>query len=216
MNKITKIRPSPTSHAAEQSIGTIKTGNDSSKWIVLPNNSGIKKWTKLVAPIKKYQTHWNGARPNLVVVAANTLIILKNNGDNKFDELVLKIDKYTKLFIGTNTNKFDGYYSEKFIGNSILIEIKPKEYIFIGKDVYKFITETPIIKYYSIMGNSDIPYPFAISQDKIYLMIENMCFDVGHWNKIRDPYLVYYDFEKKLSNIKSTKYVVKYINKYKF
>ena len=214
MSKTTKIRPSPTAHASEQSIGTIKTGSDFNKWIVLANNSGIKKWIKLVSPVKKYQVHWNGARPYLVIVAENTIIILKNN-DNKFDELVIKIDKYTNLFVGINTNKFNGYYKEKFTGNSVLIEIKPTEYIFVGKDVYKFTTGTPITKYYSVMGNSNVPYPFAISEDKIYLMIENVHINLKDWDKKTDPYSIHYNWGKKFSNIKSTKYPVKYIEKYK-
>jgi hypothetical protein len=37
------MRPSPTVNATEQSLGTIKKGNDGNKWIVLENVSKIKK-----------------------------------------------------------------------------------------------------------------------------------------------------------------------------
>jgi hypothetical protein len=216
MSKTTKIRPSPTSHASEQSIGTIKTGNDTKKWIVLPNTTGVKKWISLTNPIKKYQVHWNGYYPYMVIIAKNTIIILKSHINEKeqtiFDKLILKIDKYTNIFVGSNTPKFGGYYSEKFTGNSILVEIKPKEYIFIGENVYKFTTNTPITKYYSIMGNSDVPYPFAISNDKIYLMIVNETINYNDWDKKTDPYDIYYNFDKKYSKIKTAKYAVKYID----
>jgi hypothetical protein len=220
MSKIAKVQPYPSSHASEQSIGTIKTGNDSKKWIILPNTSGIKKWICLTNPIKKYKVHWNGERPYMVIIAKNTIIILKShiddNGKTFFNELILKLDKYKSVFVGSNTPKFGSNYSEKFTGNSILIEIKPNEYIFVGENVYKFTTTTPITKYYSIMGNSDIPYPFAISNSKIYLMIVNETINYIDWyDKKTDPYNIYYNFEKKYSKIKSAKYSVKYIDKRK-
>jgi hypothetical protein len=218
MSKTTKIRPSPSIHASLQPVGTIKPGNDSNKWIVLANNSGIKKWIKLVSPIKKYQTHWNSAHPYLIIVAKNTIIILKPNiNDYKlFDNFVIKIDNYKEIFPGTNTNKFAGPYTEKFTGSSILIHVKNNEYIFIGKDIYKFTSTNPISKYYSIMGNSDVPYPFAISKDKIYLMLENVYINFDDWDGKIDPYAIRYNFSKKYSNIKSIKYNVKYIDKTKY
>jgi len=36
-------RQSPNIHASEQIVGTIKTGNNLNKWIVIPNDSEIKK-----------------------------------------------------------------------------------------------------------------------------------------------------------------------------
>jgi hypothetical protein len=155
----------------------------------------------------------------MVVIAKNTIIVLKSHMDDAektiFDKVVLKLDKYKNIFVGTNTDKFGGHYREKFTGNSILIETSPREYIFVGKDVYKFTTTTPINKYYSIMGNSDVPYPFAISDDKIYLMIENETINYVDWDKKTDPYDIYYNFGKKYSNIKTAKYAVKYIDKRK-
>ena len=206
MSKTNKLRPSPSLHASEQNVGTIKTGNDKNKWIVLPTSTGVLKWTKLDGSIKKYKTHWNGEHPYLVIVASNTLIVLKS------DKLVLKVDKYKNLFVGANTNKFGGPYKEKFTGSSILIEIKPKEYIFIGKNVYKFTTTRPITIFYSIMGNSDVPYPFAISEDKIYLLLENVYINSSSWDGKIDPYLIHYNF-KKTFNVKSTKYATKLIDK---
>jgi len=37
-------RPSPSVSATTQKIGTIKTGNDKNKWIVVENKNGVKKW----------------------------------------------------------------------------------------------------------------------------------------------------------------------------
>ena len=214
-----KKRLSPGIHASEQSIGTIKIGNNLNKWIVLSNDSGIKKWIELKSPINKYYTDWNGAKPYLVIMASNTIIILKPNNKiihDVYDKLVYKINKYKNIFIGTNTNKFGGYYVDKFKGNSILIETNVNEYIFIGKDIYKFTTTTPIKTYYSIMGNSSVPYPFAVSDDKIYLMIETKILNYKDWNKKTDPYEIYYKNDKKKSDVKFSNFIVKFIDKNKF
>ena len=54
-----KIRPSPTQSATLYKIGTIKTGNDGNKWIIVENKNNIKKWklhkkvTKKVSKINK-------------------------------------------------------------------------------------------------------------------------------------------------------------------
>jgi len=133
---------------------------------------------------------------------------------DKYDKLIFKINKYKNIFVGTNTTKFGGYYTEKFKGNSVLIETNTNEYIFVDKDIYKFITTTPITKYYSVMGNSNVPYPFAISKDKIYLMNENKCMDYKDWDKKRDPYQIYYQLNKKKPEIKFSNYTAIHHNKY--
>lgn len=212
-SKTNKLRPSPTQHAADQIIGTIKMGNDKNKWIVLPNKLNINKWIKLEGPIKKYYIHWNGDRPYTVLVTLSSIIIFKKDNNDKYTKLVTKIDKYKNIFIGNNTQKFGGYYKQKFTGSSILIETKIKEYIFIGKDIYKFTTTSPITHFYSIMGNSDVPYSFALS-DKVYLFIENIFFRREDWDDKTDPYNFYYESRKKKSDVKFTKINVKYIEKY--
>jgi len=87
--------------------------------------------------------------------------------------------------------------------------------MFIGQDIYKFTTEKPITKFYSIMGNSDIPYPFAVS-DKIYLLLENVCFEAKNWDGKTNPYIVYYESRKTKSDIMFKKINVKYIEKYEY
>jgi adenylosuccinate synthase len=108
----------------------------------------------------------------LVIIASNTIIILNKLSEqqNIYDKLVLKINKYKNIFIGTNTDKFNDLYTDKFKGNTILIETAKCKYTFIGQHVYSFITTQPIVYYFSIMSNSGVPYPFAISHDKIYLI----------------------------------------------
>jgi hypothetical protein len=214
---IQKKRPSPDAHASEQQISTIKIGNNSNKWIVLENNSGIKKWVELKSPVKKYYTICNGAKPYLVIVAENTIIIMKQNNkkfDNVHDKLVYKINKYKNIFPGTNTNKFGGPHKAKFVGSSILVETKLNEYIFICDNIYKFKTTSQITNFYSIMGNSNVPYPFAVSKDKIYLMIEQVYLNSEDWNNKKDPYEIYYKNNNKKSNLKISTFSVEIIDSY--
>lgn len=39
-------RPSPSESATLFKVGTIKTGNDGNKWIIVENNNGVKRWQK--------------------------------------------------------------------------------------------------------------------------------------------------------------------------
>ncbi len=39
-----KVRKSPSKSATLYKVGTIKTGNDGNKWIIVENKNGIKKW----------------------------------------------------------------------------------------------------------------------------------------------------------------------------
>ena len=81
-----------------------------------------------------------------------------------------------KVFLGKSHDneitKFGGEYGKKFDGNSILLKISKNKYVFIGSEVYEFNTDyDTIIKYYSPVGNNDVPYPFAYGNKNIYFML---------------------------------------------
>ena len=73
--------------------------------------------------------------------------------------------------------------------------MKGKEYIYIGMEIYSFKAKSEIIEYVSPVGNSDVPYPYAVDKDgRIYLMIENVILERGYDSKnYEDPYDFYYD-----------------------
>ena len=83
------------------------------------------------------------------------------------------------------------------------------EYIFINDIIFKFKTKEKIIKFYSIMDNNYVVYPFALTNNYAYLMIDNIYIlrDFGDLS----PYIVYYDF-KKIWNRKLFKFVSKKIS----
>jgi hypothetical protein len=64
-------------------------------------------------------------------------------------------------------------YGKYFDGNSILLKISSNRYVFIGSEVYEFSTDNDnITKYYSPVGNNDVPYPFAYGDKNIYFMLD--------------------------------------------
>ena len=43
------MRKSPTTHAADTKVGTVKKGNDGKMWIVILTSDGIHRWRHLVS-----------------------------------------------------------------------------------------------------------------------------------------------------------------------
>jgi hypothetical protein len=144
--------------------------------------------SKLYENCNYYYIHDNGRRPFLVYVSDENVNIYKRSEEYYISEDNSKpwmyIDfigtyVYINKFIGespkTLLTEFSGGYGEKFLGNSILIQTSNNEYMYIGEQIYSFNTDSPIIKYVSEVGNSDVPYPYAIDQSgKYYLMISNI------------------------------------------
>ncbi len=57
-------------------------------------------------------------------------------------------------------------------GNSLLIKLTENKYVFIGWKIYSFETTTPIINYFSPLGNNDVPYPVAYGTNEVYFMMD--------------------------------------------
>jgi hypothetical protein len=59
-------------------------------------------------------------------------------------------------------------------GNSLLIQVRPGKYIFAGQEIYSFSTVDgeEIQAYYSPVGNSAVPYPYAVGEHHTYFMLE--------------------------------------------
>jgi hypothetical protein len=197
-------RKSPSIHASETPIGTIKKGNNGAYWIVLATSSQIHRWNPLsLTKPKKLDTIYNGEIMN-VIIGDPSIYIFHNQS------LVFSISKYNKLWIPKREWMVEPIGKNKRLPpkeNTLLIEVKPKQYIYIdGHIIYKFETDTPIISYHSPMGNSFVPYVFAYTIDRVYLIIENVWLE---WSsdlkkKYKDPYEYFYKLTPK-----SHKYSIK-------
>jgi|SRR5271154_3455912 len=145
-----------------------------------------------------YLIHDNGGRPFMVCVDKKSIDIYQINdtdkNDIKWDVLMDRINPYKKIFIGDDPDKPNGMFK----GNSILVQKNKHYYIFIGQDIYSFRPKDEIINYVSPVGNSDVPYPYAVGTENTYLMIENvMIANVARLTD--DPYEQYYDHSDKYS-----------------
>lgn len=146
---------------------------------------------------KTYEIHDNGGRPFLVAIkgnskGSNVVRIYKMDpkikAELKWDEMakpyqyaaLIKEYHPKKIFIGKSPKnpmtEFSLGYGKKFDGNSILLELKEKyRYVYIGSEIYEFSipSDDKIIKYWSPVGNNDVPYPVAIGELNAYFMLES-------------------------------------------
>jgi len=81
-------------------------------------------------------------------------------------------------------------------GNSILICVEPGKYIYSGHEVYSFETKNgeEIKKYYSPVGNSVVPYPYAIGEKYTYFMLDKQTVPNSLLNLKNDAYRQFYGF----------------------
>ncbi len=144
---------------------------------------------------KSYEIHDNGARPFLVTDHPDDKFVIINmtndvgeylNDGWGFQDLKMQ---YTKIFAGSDVN-------HGCTGNTVLLEIGHRTYYCIqGRSPFFFKTMDDIIEYHSPIGNSDVPYPYAIGTDYVYL-VEDQCYtsrDTFPNRMPSDPYVVYYD-----------------------
>jgi hypothetical protein len=177
----------------------------------------------------EYLTHDNGGRPFRVEIdkKENIITVFVNYKFKPFDEIFNKkvfSSKYQKIWIGkspkTEMTTFSSGIGPKFDGNSILIEKSNNTYVFIGDTIFSFKSIKPITEFVSPIGNSDVPYPYAIdSEGNFYLMTENIMIKPTPITlkimKMKvfegNPYDFYYSTYKYLNGFALYK---KYMNKY--
>ena len=173
-----------------------------------------------MSKLKTYYTHNNGGRPFKVVVDNKKIYVYKYKKYDEDTDTTLYYEKSIKyekknffkcknIFIGKSlknkTTISSGGYGAKFTGNSILLQITKNKYVFIGHKIFSFTSQSEIKKFVSPVGNSDVPYPFAIDVDgRYYLMIENVIIDkITNIKKYdNDPYEFYYN-NRTLTNIQN-------------
>jgi hypothetical protein len=178
---------------------------------------------------KKYSIHDNGGRPFEVIVAGSNITVMMN-----MDDFEIKNGQYTtiknppkqifkvdakEVFIGKKspTGGYDGLKPSQAEGNSILLGLGGNKYRFIGWDIYDFTTleGDKIIKYYSDIGNNDVPYPFAVGEKYIYFLTEKVAVPIELFNFKEDMYHQYYRRTQKGYDEYSPEFVKKHVKKLK-
>lgn len=161
---------------------------------------------KHIKGIKTYYTHHNMSRPYKVEIfpGADYEVVISYLSSDGFYKPLLDLEIVHTVFVGAYVSTKYEQASEP--GNSILIQ-EPLDVskgtmgcFYVGHKVYLFEPDSPIEEYYSPIGNSDVPYPYAITKNRIYLMLEDSYkFNGKHYEKYvcfnkNDPvYLEYLD-----------------------
>jgi hypothetical protein len=129
-----------------------------------------------------YLTHDNGGRPFCVYISPkNEVSIYKrvkydgrkhgsweNYDKLPYDVFITKL-KAKKVIIGKD--KKLGSFGD---GNSILLEMGKNKYVCITDNIFEFSLENgdEFVKYFSEIGNSDVPYPVLLGKNYFYSMID--------------------------------------------
>jgi len=140
-----------------------------------------------------YETHWNGGRPFMVGIHGDEVFVQDRS---RFRTIAYCIPE--KIFIGKDRSQ-----GEYFDGNSILLHWHDLEYIFICEYVFTFTAKSPIIRFESPVGNSNVPYPYAIDiQGNVYLPVEDLillkCDEMDNYTEMirngvkEEDYYIYY------------------------
>lgn len=103
--------------------------------------------------------------------------------------------RYRTIFSGkfpSNWLKDRYYWESSDVGNTVLLHLGANMYI--GETIYEFNTGADrIVDYYSPIGNSDVPYPFAVGEHNIYLMKGRVAYPLSLLDPMAtDPYTQHY------------------------
>lgn len=119
---------------------------------------------------KSFLIHENGINRFHIFISDKEILIqkpifLENDELDCIWEDLVTIDQWEKLFIG-----YDICDPESTLGNSILINVKDLDYIWIGSSIVRFEAKSKIIDFHSPIANGDNSQPWAVDQNyRVYL-----------------------------------------------
>ena len=210
-----QTRKSPAFHASDCK-GTRKKGKDGD-YISKADKKGVYKWVKVSGTLKKKGKHYdvmdNGGRPYRVIVDGSNVSIY--NGAQKedytydYDKLIRSV-KVMKVYLGGK---------KKDLGNSILLHLSGNKYMYIGHEIYEFQMLDSVDTYFSIMGNSDVPYPVLLGTEYAYFMLDHCyvprsLFSPSMTKKDwEDAYQRYYGYTNPMTSEKQSLDEIRTLNK---
>jgi hypothetical protein len=220
--------------------GQTKKGNDGYLYVSSVDRRGVYKWvpkdrdarvTKKKG-VRTYTIVDNGSYPFVADVYPSHIEIyrqtfINNDGVERYVRDKKVVDSpYKHIFIGDNdlrlTMKESGAEPKgKYPGNSILIQTGKGKYIYTGDTIYSFETRDSeeILKYYSPVGNSAVPYPYAVGKHYTYFMLDKETLPNELLDLKKDAYPQFYghtitneEFKQKVEKAKK-KFKTKLIHK---
>ncbi len=168
------------------------------------------KTRKVKVTGKVYETHDNGSRPFFVTVKGKKVSVSKNmNTFKKVNGKFVDVESPPKevlnltadqIFIGKKSPSggYDGLKPSEAEGNSLLVK-RGDKYIFIGHEIFEFspMKGDVIESFYSDIGNSDVPYPYAIGKTHVYILLEKVAVELDFFSAMKGIYQQYYFSDKK-------------------
>lgn len=147
-----------------------------------------------------YFTHFNTSRPFAVYINKNNkkVYVYKKEEDDYISTYTHFVAYFEpkQVFIGESplneSTRFCGGHGEIFDGNSILLKMDKNSYVFIGNMIFSFKSKHEIVIFVSPIGNNNIPYPYAIDNEKNYYFLLGMNCGVLKATNDGDPYDYYY------------------------
>ena len=208
-------RPSPPFHAGDCKRQT-KKGRNGKSYVSKADKRGIYKWvaaasnkTRKAKKGKKYSIHDNGGTPFIVYDLGGSVDIYTQVFDDKAEKykepVFFRNFPYEKIHIGDDPKGF-GWSEPGTKGNSILLEQKGEKFLFIGRKIQEFslMKDDQPVRYYSPIGNNDVPYPFLVGKTHTYFMIEEKVVPNEYLDLTKDPYdQLYGDIEARKGSLKS-------------
>lgn len=161
-----------------------------------------------------YKIQDNGGIPFIVDVTRNNIKVYLTNFSadctkNSKTIMIGEFIDYKKIFVS-----IDASVTTKFDGVSLLIQLDDTKYVFIGTSIYEFKSNEQIIKFYSKMGNNDVPYSWGLTENIVYFFEDQSFIKSSEiWRFMpaySDPYMFLYGMNEdiytvegktKLSNI---------------
>jgi hypothetical protein len=138
----------------------------------------------------------NGGTPYTVVVTPmkkRVDIYLYSRWDKGIEsEPTFIFQNVPRVYVGQNTATKQFDHAKQDPGNTVLIQTEvPRQYVFVNRDIDIIQTCSPVDRYVSPIGNSDVPYPYAMTQSQhVYLPNEGVYFALPE--DCDDPYRYYY------------------------
>lgn len=148
-------------------------------------------------PSESYLIHDNGDRPFKVVITSTCVSVYEDDlttdyepddsdSEEDYHKLVYTIPNYTRVFVGEDPA------CQEYKGNTILVYVGNtnglNKYVFIEGIIYSFETSDTISEFVSPVGNSDVPYAYAVGSQNTYLLTLKTYIPNQYLTNNQDPY----------------------------
>ena len=139
----------------------------------------------------------NYSEPFKVILRDNLIAIRKRTNNDNYEPYLSLTLENKRVFLpevhNATPTRFLQPTTPDTEGNSVLVQLAPRVYLFIGLRIYIFKTTDEIVHFYSPIGNNDVPYPWAVGTQNTYLLIEEGLMDNTLVQHLGMPYWDYYE-----------------------